>query len=75
MIAYPTIALMKVLYIIVFFVLIYLLIVCVSILHEIWKDKDTKISTKIFFSFVFVLQIFSGCLGLFVIICEIINIF
>lgn len=75
MITYPIIALMKTLYIIVFFVLIYLLIVCGSILYEIWKDKDTKISTKIFFSFAFVLQIFSGCLALFVVICELINMF
>ena len=75
MITNPTIPLIKTLYIAILVALIYCLIACIGVLLYIWKDKDTNTSTKIFFSFVFGLSIFMCCVGLFVVICGIINIF
>lgn len=75
MITYPTIPLMKILYITILVVLIFVLIACICALPYIWKDKDIGTSTKLVFSFASVLSIFMCCVGLFVVICEIINIF
>ena len=75
MITYPTIALMKTLYITILVVLTFVLIACICALPYIWKEKDIGTFSKIVFSFASVLSIFMCCVGLFVVICEIINLF